>query len=170
MEPRENLKQIKARRGGLLEVIQAQIPFGGFLNIRVERLGNELSFIMPYDGKLVGNPTIPALHGGGVAGFMEYAAIVGLTWNRLWEKVEADELSVEEIQEGNGIALPKTIDINVDYLRPGLSRDCYDRVRVNRSGRRYSSVHVESWQDERERLFAQLTGHFLMPAKSLVKK
>jgi acyl-coenzyme A thioesterase PaaI-like protein len=34
---------------------------------------------------------------------------------------------------------------------------------VNRSGRRYASVHVEAWQDNRLRPFAQATGHFLMP-------
>jgi acyl-coenzyme A thioesterase PaaI-like protein len=30
-------------------------------------------------------------------------------------------------------------------------------------GRRYASVHVEAWQDNRVRLFAQATGHFLVP-------
>jgi acyl-coenzyme A thioesterase PaaI-like protein len=59
--------------------------------------------------------------------------------------------------------LPKTIDFTVDYLRSGLPRDAYARARVNRSGRRYASVHVEAWQDNRARLFAQATGHFLMP-------
>ena len=59
--------------------------------------------------------------------------------------------------------LPKTIDFAVDYLRPGLPRDAYARARVNRSGRRYASVHVEAWQDNRARPFAQATGHFLMP-------
>ena len=62
--------------------------------------------------------------------------------------------------------LPKTIDFTVDYLRPGLPRDAYARARVNRSGRRYASVHVEAWQDNRARLFAQATGHFLMPARN----
>ncbi|CAM5530356.1 PaaI family thioesterase [Frigidibacter albus] len=61
--------------------------------------------------------------------------------------------------------LPKTIDFTVDYLRSGLPRDAYARARVNRSGRRYASVHVEAWQDNRSRLFAQATGHFLMPAR-----
>ena len=60
------------------------------------------------------------------------------------------------------ITLPKTIDFTVDYLRSGLPRDAYARARVNRSGRRYASVHVETWQDNRARLFAQATGHFLM--------
>jgi acyl-coenzyme A thioesterase PaaI-like protein len=59
--------------------------------------------------------------------------------------------------------LPKTIDFAVDYLRAGLPRDAYARARVNRSGRRYASVHVEAWQDNRARPFAQATGHFLMP-------
>ena len=58
--------------------------------------------------------------------------------------------------------MPKTIDFTVDYLRSGLPRDAYARARVNRSGRRYASVHVEAWQDNRARLFAQATGHFLM--------
>ena len=43
---------------------------------------------------------------------------------------------------------------------PDMDRHC---ARVNRSGRRYASVHVEAWQDNRSRLFAQGTGHFLMP-------
>ena len=47
--------------------------------------------------------------------------------------------------------------------RSGLPRDAYARARVNRSGRRYASVHVEAWQDNRARLFAQASGHFLMP-------
>jgi acyl-coenzyme A thioesterase PaaI-like protein len=36
---------------------------------------------------------------------------------------------------------------------------------VNRQGRRYASVHVEAWQDNGQRLFAQATGHFLMPPR-----
>ncbi|MEO0372205.1 MAG: PaaI family thioesterase, partial [Pseudomonadota bacterium] len=47
--------------------------------------------------------------------------------------------------------------------RSGLPRDSYARARVNRSGRRYASVHVEAWQDNRDRPHAQATGHFLMP-------
>ena len=59
--------------------------------------------------------------------------------------------------------LPRTIDFTVDYLRSGLPRDAYARARILRSGRRYASVTVEAWQDNRARLFAQGTGHFLMP-------
>jgi acyl-coenzyme A thioesterase PaaI-like protein len=61
--------------------------------------------------------------------------------------------------------LPRTIDLSVDYLRPGLPRDAYARARVIRSGRRYASVFVECWQDNRARPFAQATGHFTMPTE-----
>ncbi|MEK6205694.1 MAG: PaaI family thioesterase, partial [Amylibacter sp.] len=27
----------------------------------------------------------------------------------------------------------------------------------------YASVHVEAWQDNKTKIFAQATGHFLMP-------
>ena len=62
--------------------------------------------------------------------------------------------------------LPKTIDLTVDYLRPGQPRDAFAAARIVRSGRRYASVHVEAWQEDRGRLFAQGTGHFLMTGAS----
>ena len=49
-----------------------------------------------------------------------------------------------------------------DGLSPDLEAHC---ARINRSGRRYASVHVEAWQDNRSKLFAQATGHFLMPQR-----
>ncbi|MDD9923962.1 MAG: PaaI family thioesterase, partial [Boseongicola sp.] len=62
--------------------------------------------------------------------------------------------------------IPKSIYFPVEYLRSGLPRDAYARARVTRSGRRYASVHVEAWQDNRSRLYAQATGHFMMPPEA----
>jgi len=107
---------------------------------------------------------LPALHGGATAAFLEVTAIIGLAWASLWGEIEGESLDIEAVQTGV-LALPKTIDFTVDYLRPGLPRDAYARARVNRSGRRYASVHVEAWQDNRDRLFAQASGHFLMPQR-----
>ena len=58
----------------------------------------------------------------------------------------------------------------MDYLRSGLPRDAYARATVSRSGRRYASVHVEAWQDHKDKLFAQATGHFLMPQDAAKQK
>lgn len=159
MRPPEPVHVIKQRREALLRSLVDRVPYIGFLGIRFDRRGDELTAILPYHDSLIGNPILPALHGGATAAFLEVAAIVELSWSLLWDGVEAEGALPEA-----PLRLPRTIDFTVDYLRTGLPRDAYARAKVNRSGRRYASVHVEAWQDNRARLFAQATGHFLMPS------
>jgi acyl-coenzyme A thioesterase PaaI-like protein len=112
---------------------------------------------------LIGNPMLPALHGGVTAAFLEVAAIIELGWSSLWEDLSAGRLGPEAVAAGHLPPLPKTIDFTVDYLRAGQARDCFARARVNRSGRRYASVHAEAWQDSPDKPFASAVVHFLMP-------
>ncbi|MEO0912675.1 MAG: PaaI family thioesterase [Pseudomonadota bacterium] len=153
----EPVQVIKQRRDAALAELVGAVPYIQFLGVSFERRGDELTAIMAYDEKLIGNPLLPALHGGAIGAFLEIAAVIELAWARVWERMEAGA-----VLEGHP-PVPKTIDFTVDYLRSGLPRDAYARARINRSGRRYASVHVEAWQDNRARLFAQATGHFLMP-------
>lgn len=155
----EPVRVIKQRREALLRNLIEGVPYIAFLGIRFDRRGDELTAILPFQDSLIGNPVLPALHGGATAAFLEVTAIIELAWASLWEGMEAGGTAPE-----GALRLPKTIDFTVDYLRTGLPRDAYARTRVNRSGRRYASVHVEAWQDNRSRLFAQATGHFLMPS------
>ncbi|MGC9370225.1 MAG: PaaI family thioesterase [Paracoccaceae bacterium] len=159
----EPVQVVKQRRDAALSALVHGVPFIRFLGIEFDRRGDELTAIMPYDEKLIGNPILPALHGGATAAFLEVTAIIGLGWSMLWEEMEGGKLDPLAVDAQHLPRLPKTIDFTVDYLRSGLPRDAYARARVNRSGRRYASVHVEGWQDNRSRLFAQATGHFLMP-------
>lgn len=161
----EPVQQVKERRDRALAALVGGVPFIGFLGIRFDRRGDELTALLPFADRLIGNPTLPALHGGVTAAFLEVTAIVELAWTQLWEETEAAR-GTPPAAARPPFPLPKTIDFTVDYLRPGLPRDAYARARVNRSGRRYASVHVEAWQDNRARLFAQATGHFLVPARN----
>lgn len=154
---------VKQRRDNALAALVHGVPYIRFLGIEFERRGDELTAVVPFDEKLIGNPTLPALHGGVTAAFLEVTAIIELGWSILWDEIESGRVNLESVGSGFVPRLPKTIDFTVDYLRSGLPRDGYARARVNRSGRRYASVHVEAWQDNRSRLFAQATGHFLMP-------
>ena len=115
---------------------------------------------MAHDDKLIGNPLLPALHGGAIASFLEVTAKMELSFAMLWDAVEAGRIDAEALTAQTLPRLPKTIDFTVDYLRSGLPRDAYARARVNRQRRRYASVHVEAWQDNRRRLFAQGHGSF----------
>ena len=158
----EPVQVIKQRRDAALAALVGAVPYIGFLGVRFDRRGDELTAILPYSDQLIGNPMLPALHGGAIAAFLEITAIVELAWFQLWAEMEAGRLDPAALSE-HIPRLPKTIDLTVDYLRAGLPRDAYARARINRQGRRYASVHVEAWQDNRARLFAQATGHFLMP-------
>lgn len=163
--PPEPVQAIKQRRDSALRALVEGVPYIQFLGIGFDRRGDELTCVLPFDEKLIGNPLLPAIHGGVTAAFLEVAAIIELSWSLLWEDMESGRLDPTTLDRTHLPRLPKTIDFTVDYLRSGLPRDAYARARVNRSGRRYASVHVEAWQDNRSRLFAQATGHFLMPAR-----
>lgn len=123
----------------------ARIPYAGFLGIRAELKGDELTLVLPYSEHLVGNPLLPALHGGAVGALMEITALT--------------QLAVA----GNSDRFPRTIDIGVDFLRSGRPLDTYARARVVKTGRRIANVQAEAWQLERDRPMAVLHGHFLIP-------
>jgi acyl-coenzyme A thioesterase PaaI-like protein len=158
----EDVQVVKQRRDAALAALVDGVPYIRFMGITFDRRGDELTGVMGFDEKLIGNPFLPALHGGATAAFLEVTSVITLSWWWLWEDIESGALDAAEITE-HLPRLPKVVDFTVDYLRSGLPRDAYARARVNRSGRRYASVHVEGWQDNRDRLFAQATGHFLMP-------
>ena len=160
----EPVQVVKQRRDVALNALVGGVPYIQFLGIEFARRGDELTATLQFDEMLIGNPALPALHGGATAAFLEVTAIIELSWKMLWEDIEAGRIDPTTVDRNHLPPLPKTIDFTVDYLRSGLPRDAYARARVNRSGRCYASVHVESWQDNRSRLFAQATGHFLMPS------
>jgi uncharacterized protein (TIGR00369 family) len=121
-----------------------RIPYAGFLGVRAELKGDELTLILPYSEHLVGNPLLPALHGGVVGALMELTAITQLAIASKSEK------------------FAKTIDIGVDYLRSGKPIDTYARARVVKIGRRIANVQAEAWQNERSQPIAAMHGHFLV--------
>lgn len=159
----EPVQVVKQRRDAALAAMVARVPYIAHLGVTFERRGDELTAQLRYDERLIGNPMLPALHGGAIGAFLEITAIMELAWAVVWERMEGGGDAAAQIEAGIFPAFPKTIDYTVDYLRSGLPRDAYARAQINRMGRRYASVHVEAWQDNRARLFAQATGHFLMP-------
>lgn len=165
MRPRpEPVQVVKQRRDAALRALAGAVPYIGFLGIVFERRGDELTAVLPFRENLIGNPLLPALHGGATAAFLEVTAVMALNWSHLWADLEAGKLDLDGVAPEALPRLPKTIDFTVDYLRTGLPRDAYARARITRAGRRYASVQVEAWQDNRDRPHAQAMGHFVMPA------
>lgn len=160
----EPVQVVKQRRDAALRALVDSVPYIRFLDITFDRRGDELTAVLNFDDALIGNPFLPAIHGGVTAAFLEVTAIISLAWVQVWDDVEGGALDLDRLAAGDLPRMPKTIDFTVDYLRSGLPRDAYARAEVVRSGRRYASVKAFAWQDNRARLFAQATGHFLMPS------
>ena len=127
---------VKQRRDTALRALASGVPYVRFLDINFDRRGDELTAVMSYDDKLIGNPHLPALHGGVTAALLEVTSIITLGWTVIWEDLESGALSLDALEAGRLPRLPKTIDFTVDYLRSGLPRDAYARARVTRQGRR----------------------------------
>ncbi|MDZ4332713.1 MAG: PaaI family thioesterase, partial [Pseudomonas sp.] len=89
-----------------------------------------------------GNPTLPALHGGVIAGFMEHSAMLHL-------------LMFMGIPH-----LPKIIDFSIDYLRAGHYRDTFVQCQVWRQGRRVANVAITAWQTNQTEPIATARAHF----------
>lgn len=127
-----------------LDALIAAIPYAQFIGMKVEKRGSELTALLPFSHDIIGNPMLPALHGGVIGAFLETTAMMQL------------------IDISEGIYLPKTIDLTIDYLRSGKPKDTFARARVTKHGRRVANVHVEAWQDDKEKPIAAAHGHFLL--------
>ena len=133
-----------------LERFLQRVPYIRFLGMHAELAGDEMTAILPPSEHLIGNTYIPALHGGVIGAFLEMTALA--------------QLSIAEPTR----RMPKTIDVTIEYLRPGRGGlTSYARADLRKVGRRIANVHVEAWQEARDRPIAALHGHFhVTPASS----
>jgi len=136
-----------ARAAGEPGRLVAAVPYAELLGVAFESAGDEPVFRLDYRAGNIGNPTLPALHGGVIGAFMEHAAIFHLLWG-------------QEVTR-----LPRVVDIAIDYLRPGQPEVAFARCEVRRQGKRVANVGIEAWQGPRDapgRVIATARAHFLL--------
>ncbi len=120
------------------------VPYARFLGLSAGMVGDELVTSMRYADHLIGNPALPALHGGTLGALLESAAIFELLWR------------------AETIVLPKTITLTIDYLRSGGAVDTHARGIVTRHGKRVTNVRMEAWQTDRSTPVATAHAVFLV--------
>lgn len=103
-----------------------------------------MKLTMLFAAHLVGNPMLPALHGGVIGSLLESAAIAQVMYDL------------------GPAAKPRPVDITIDYLRSGRAVASYARARIAKQGRRVVNVHAEMWQEDEAKPIAALRGHFLI--------
>lgn len=120
------------------------IPYARFLGVSLERPEGELELVLPFRHEIVGNASLPAVHGGVLGAFLELTALLRL------------------IDESGTDRVPKPITFSVDYLRSAGPTTTRARAEIFRLGRRIANVHVVAWQDQRTRPVAAGNGKFLL--------
>ena len=137
-----------AKKSGDFAALVQQIPYLTFLGVRVELHGGKRVAVMPFAEHLVGNPTVPALHGGTLGGLLESMA------------------HLEFLAATEHLKLPKTITLTIDYLRSGKTRDTFAAAKIVKHGRRVTTLHCWAWQEEEEAPIATATVHLKVSSQA----
>lgn len=133
----------EALRTGSFTTLLDAIPYAGFIGVSMRDPARKL-FCLADKASNVGNPTLPAIHGGVIGGFMEMSAVVHLMMSQ------------------SAPCFPKIIDFSLDYLRAGLRRETFAACEVTRQGSRVANVEVRAWQEAPDKPIALARAHFLI--------
>jgi len=120
------------------------IPYARFLGASIDRNAEGFDLVLPFREEIVGNATLPAIHGGVLGAFLELTALLRL------------------IDESGSTTVPKPINFSVDYLRSAGPKDCRARAEIFKLGRRIANVRVVAWQDDSTKPVAAGYGKFLV--------
>ena len=110
----------------LRKIMEDFIPFNRFLGLKV--IDVKKGFVrmeIPFRDELVGDPQRPALHGGVMSALADTAGGMAV-----WSKIDDERSRVS------------TIDLRVDYLRPGKLETLVAEAQVVRLGNRVGVADV----------------------------
>jgi uncharacterized protein (TIGR00369 family) len=113
-----------------IQFMERSIPFNRHLGFTVEEAKEGYVRVrIPFREEFIGDPRRPALHGGILSAVIDAAG--GLA---VWTRFEVtDRIS--------------TVDMRVDYLRPGPAQDIVAESQVMRMGNRVSVVNTVVYTD-----------------------
>ena len=112
-------------------------PYARFLGIDTRRSDQgELQFVMPFADVVLGRPGY--LHGGAIAGLLEFAAIGAI---------------FEALGSSEGVSV-KPINVTVSFMRGGVAHDTFAAATVTRLGSRVANVEAHAWQQDRDKPIA----------------
>jgi len=136
--PTEKLLQL------LKEITEEKIPFNKLIGMKIETLDlDKIGIRFEMSPELVGNFTRGNLHGGVISSVLDVTGGM-VAWTGIMKKMEGQ--SFDEISERfNKIG---TIDIRVDYLRPGLGEYFIATGSTLRIGNKVSVTRMELHNDK----------------------
>lgn len=122
------------------------VPYFSLLGFSVQVKDGRLEGHLPFRESNVGNPTLPALHGGVLGAVLEATA------------------QFELLHRAESLVLPKTITLTIDYLRSGKPLHTTVVSDVLKHGRRVATVQARAFQEDPAAPIAIATVHLLVLA------
>jgi uncharacterized protein (TIGR00369 family) len=120
-------------------------PYALLLGLRTERgADGETLWIMPFGEQVIGRPGF--LHGGAIAGLLEFAAFGSL---------------YEALGDEGGVTA-KPINVSVDFMRGGVDHETYAAATITRLGKRVANVEAHAWQQDRTKPIAAARMNLLL--------
>ncbi len=109
--------------------MEEHIPFNRHLGMKVTYLGEgEARLEVPFRKEFIGDPFRPALHGGVISALLDTCGGAAV---------------FTTLQEENDRT--STVDLRVDYLRPGRKETLISEARIVRAGNRVAVVSLTAF-------------------------
>lgn len=118
-------------------------PYAELLRLRVDEGDHGPLVVMPFHEDVVGRPGY--LHGGAIAGLLEFAAFTAL-----WRELDNDDVVV------------KPITVTVDYMRGASDHETFASAVIERLGARIANVEAFAWQKDRSSPIASARLNFIL--------
>lgn len=122
------------------------LPYAKQLGIKLIQglTASDQAFHLPFEPRLVGNMTLPALHGGVIASFMQVAAL-----STTYSLLSKDRP-------------PKLIDFSIDYLSSAGPHDLFATCEMRRIGKRIAAIGIRCWQQDPKTPVALARAHIFV--------
>ena len=118
-------------------------PYARLLRLTIDDAADGPLLRMPFHDDVVGRPGF--LHGGAIAGLLEFAAFTTLA-----RKI------------GDAAVAMKPITVTVDYMRGGTERETFAAADIRRLGARIANIEAFAWQSDRATPIAAARINFLL--------
>ena len=141
----------------LREITEERIPFNKLIGLKIESLGMEsLGIRFEMRPELIGNFKRGNLHGGVISSVLDATGGM-VVWAEMMKNMKSKNF--EEISQR--FSKIGTIDLRVDFLRPGLGKNFIATGATLRTGNKVSVTRMEL-HDDKGLLIAVGTGSYLV--------